>query len=237
MEYEAKEKAYEVSVRIGRNNWESFQILYDGDWKKAIYPDQKDASPHNPHKILGPDDDGNGKNWTVGLNSNDKSGEGVCYQIKLILGDDNTASKVEWVRLGTNSPGVLEASKPSSSAPARYLPYVVGTMNDWGTPSVMSWTADGGYYQYRLTIGSQGWESFQILFNSEWKRCLHPDKKDGCPHSHYQLMGPDSEGDGKNWTIGRHPLDKGGPGATYTIRLNMKGGQEGIARSVDWVRA
>mmetsp|Transcript_13130 Transcript_13130/g.41968 ORF Transcript_13130/g.41968 Transcript_13130/m.41968 type:complete len:987 (-) Transcript_13130:26-2986(-) len=236
MEYQPKEKCYEVSIRVGRNGWESFRILYDGDWKRAIYPDQKDANPHNPHKILGPDDDGSGTNWTIGLNQNDKSAEGVCYQIKLMVSDENAASKVDWVRLGTGTLDVLEASKPTTTGAAKYLPYVVGTMNDWGQPQVMSWAADGGYFQYRLTIGSQGWESFQILFNGEWRRCLHPDKKDGCPHSQYQLMGPDAEGDGKNWTIGKHPLDKGGPGDAYTIRLYMKGGQEGIARSVDWVR-
>lgn len=235
MEYQPKDKAYEVTIRMGRNNWESFQICYDGDRKRSIYPDQKDATPHNSHKILGPDEDGGGKNWTIGLHQNDKSGEGVCFQVKLIVGDDNTASKVEWARLGTGVPDVLEASKPKAAAAAKYMPYVVGTMNDWGEPQVMTWTQDGGYFQYKLTIGNQGWESFQILFNAEWRRCLHPDKKDGCPHSQYQLMGPDTEGDGKNWTIGKHPLDKAGPGSSFTIRLYMKGGQEGIARSVDWV--
>eukprot|EP00415_Alexandrium_ostenfeldii_P000937 UN0937 len=237
MEYTPKERCYEVTIRIGRNNWESFQILYDGDWKKSICPDQKDANPYSPHKILGSDDDSRGKNWTIGLHKDDKSGEGVCFQVKLILSDDGQASKVEWARLGTGVPDVLPASKPKTTGAAKFLPYVVGTMNDWGEPQVMKWTAEGGYYQYRLTIGSQGWESFQILFNGEWRRCMHPDKKDGCPHSAYQLMGPDNEGNGQNWTIGRHPLDKVGPGDSLTIRMYMKGGEEGIARSVDWVRA
>jgi len=236
MTYDPKGKCYEVSVRVGRNGWESFQILYDGDWTKCIYPDKKDACPHEPHKVCGPDEDGSGKNWTVGLHATDKSAEGVCFQIKLMLQDDGIAEKVDWVRLGTNSPDVLPASMAKAKAAPKYLPYIVGTMNNWGEPSVMTWDADGGYFRYRLTVGKQGWESFQILFNGEWRRCLHPDKKDGCPHSHYQLMGPDDEGDGKNWTIGRHPLDKGGEGKTYLIRLFLRGGQEGIPRSVDWVR-
>uniref|UniRef100_A0A7S0B8A8 Carrier domain-containing protein n=1 Tax=Pyrodinium bahamense TaxID=73915 RepID=A0A7S0B8A8_9DINO len=237
MAYDAKERCYQVTVRLGRNNWESFQIIYDEDWKRCVYPDQKDATPHAPHKLLGPDDDNNGKNWTVGLHQNDKGGEGVCFQIKLFEGEGGIASKVDWVRLGTGSPNVLEASKPKATGLTRNTPYVVGTMNNWGEPLAMTWTADGGFFQYRLTIGSQGWESFQILLNGEWRRCLHPDKKDGCPHSQYQLMGPDNDGNGKNWTIGRHPLDQGGPGVTYQIRLFMKGGEEGIPRSVDWVRA
>merc|ERR1712137_759956 len=91
--------------------------------------------------------------------------------------------------------------------------------NNWGDPRSMFHDEAKECYTYDLTLGKKGWESFQILLNGEWKKCLHPDRKDGCPYSKYKLVGPNDEGDQKNWTVGRHPLDRGSAGDRYQIRL------------------
>lgn len=243
MTWEASTKSYGISVQLGINGWESFQILCNDDWEKCIHPDQADGSPHVAHLTRGPDEKGHGLNWTVGKAQQDKGAEGVCYKIKLFQSDSGTADRVEWERLGASEgrsidvvPG-MNISKEESGAGQ---PYLIGTWNDWSTPLKM--THDPGAHCYKVTMkmGKQGWESFQVLLGGQWRRCFAPDRKDGCPHPHsvYEIVGTDTSVHGKNWTVGKHPLDHGGDGVSYQIRLYLK--EKGIDRGnpdkLDWVK-
>lgn len=240
MQWDEGLAVFHATVQLGINGWESFQVLYEGDWKRCLYPEQKDACPHVQHNLLGPDDDGHGQNWTIGKHEQDFGGEGVCYQVRLFLGEGGVADKLEWTRLGntdTNKQGALGARlpQPEASGPlGRRHPYLIGTWNNWGTVVPMVWDDDGQNYRYSLQLGRQGWESFQVLMGGEWKKCLHPDRKDGCPHLPHELIGPDAESHGKNWTVGRHPLDNGAEGATFDVRLHL--GDQQSPERVDWVR-
>jgi len=238
MPWDQERKCYTATMRLGRNGWESFQILCEGDWEQALYPERSDGTPHEPCELLGPDDEGHGKNWTVGKHPNDKGNEGVCFEIRLFLKDDGCAEKVDWVRLssGDERAAALTAAARSRDDASYGMdhPFLVGTWNNWGAAKGMVWDSGNQHYEYRLQMTKQGWESFQILFNGEWKRCLHPDKKDACPYSPHAICGPDEEGNGKNWSVGRHPLDRGGEGVVFLIRLYLN--DDGSAKRVDWVR-
>jgi len=228
MDWDADRRHYRVDLRLGNNGWESFQILYDGEWKKSIYPNKEDASTHDEAvELCGPDDEGHGKNWTVGKHPSDKGSVGVAYTVRLTVGDNGAAEKVDWVR---------SSKIVGKSAEGPDQPFVVGTWNNWGPASAMTLYADSKYYQFGLKMGSKGWESFQILYNGEWKKCLHPNRCDGCPYSQNTLCGPDDgeAAHGKNWTIGRHPLDKGGPGVGFYIRLVLN--DDGSPAEVSWIR-
>eukprot|EP00747_Dinoflagellata_sp_TGD_P152170 gnl/TRDRNA2_/TRDRNA2_177273_c2_seq5.p1 gnl/TRDRNA2_/TRDRNA2_177273_c2~~gnl/TRDRNA2_/TRDRNA2_177273_c2_seq5.p1 ORF type:complete len:715 (-),score=218.59 gnl/TRDRNA2_/TRDRNA2_177273_c2_seq5:146-2125(-) len=233
MIWDKEERVYSFTVKTGKNAWESFQILSDGDYKKRLYPDQKDACPHAPHQLFGPDDFGHGFNWTVGKHANDDGAEGAIYEIKLSLNGDNTPRELDWSRQGVEEPDAPEEG-PDQPLAAADRPYIVGTWNNWGNGTEMVWDSEGKCYTFKLRLGENGWESFQILLNNEWKRCIHPDKKDGCPHGIYNTVGPDDEGTKKNWTVGKHPLDRGAEGIAYRIRLVVK--DNGSPELVDWVR-
>lgn len=221
-------KHYTFEVEIGSNGWESFQILSDGDWKRCLYPQDKDATPHAPSPICGPDDDGHGLNWTVGQHVKDMGGEGVKYQIRLALDATGGAEKLDWIRLGSIVPqhDPAEANRP----------WIIGTWDSWQSKTPMRFDSDLQAWSFRLTVGKNGWESFQILLRGEWKRCLYPDTRDGCPHMEHAICGPEGSevAHGKNWTVGRHPLDEGGKGVAYDIRLFFRSGN--VPERVTWVR-
>jgi len=242
MTYDSSTKGYTYSLRLSANGWESFQILCDGDWNRAIHPDVSDGCPHEPMIVCGPDDEGHGKNFTVGRHQKDGGKEGVCYSISLSIKGDGGPEKVDWKKLdSTDSVAVSLVKEAKANEPKLRLgpsqghPYMVGTWNNWGSPIPMGWVEAEQHYSFDLKLGSSGWDSFQILINGEWRRCVHPDKKDGCPHVQHSVLGPDADGDRKNWTVGKHPLDKGGEGVRYKVRLFLKV-KGGWPEKVDWIR-
>mmetsp|Transcript_30122 Transcript_30122/g.64113 ORF Transcript_30122/g.64113 Transcript_30122/m.64113 type:complete len:1173 (+) Transcript_30122:59-3577(+) len=242
MNYDSASKTYTSAVRLGINGWESFQIVCDGDWNRVVHPDVKDGCPHEPMICCGPDDENHGKNFTIGKHAKDAGKEGMCWMVKLSLRGDGGPEKVEWTKLDAENKDALLLTKEAKSkepklrtGPSQGHPFMVGTWNNWGTPSPMVWSEADSFYSYDLRLGINGWESFQILISGEWRRCVHPDKKDGCPHMQHSVLGPDPEGDKKNWTVGKHPLDKGGEGVRYKVRLFLKV-KGGWPEKVDWIR-
>jgi len=222
MTWNPRNKCYQYNVELGSNGWESFQILSKGDWRRCVYPDTPDGGPHADSTLCGPDDEGHGKNFTIGRHASDRGAEGDRYEVKLFLQADNSPGRVDWVRT------LRGTEVPESNT----TPYIVGTWSGWAADA-MDWNGDGQCYEYEVEVGSAGWESFQILMNREWSRCLHPDRRDGCPHHPHALQGPDDGGHGKNWTIGKHPLDKAAAGSRYLVQLFLRAG--GGPDRVDWV--
>lgn len=100
-------------MTVGSKGWESFQILQGGDWDKTYYPSVKDASPLTKHTLKGPDKQGNGKNWTVGVPPDKTTSErnaaksGDHYRIVVTVDEDSMVTKVDWAQL---APGDLKAS-------------------------------------------------------------------------------------------------------------------------------
>lgn len=80
--------------------------------------------------------------------------------------------------------------------------YIAGSWHSWN-PVVLEW--DGFHYTHNLTVGEDGWESFQILLNNNWANTIHPSVPDAHPLMSYELEGPDNKGHGLNWTIGCPP--------------------------------
>jgi len=108
---------------------------------------------------------------------------------------------------------------------------IAGTWIDWQITD-MKWDPEREGFYYMVRLGKDAWESFQIMIDGHWHLCIHPDCADACPHKAYTLCGPDHDGHGKNWTVGRHALDKGNPGACYEVRVALDGDRKVVA--VDW---
>jgi len=99
MDFDAQANRYTIEMQLGTAR-ESFQILCDGDWDSCLHPDHDDACTHEEHTLCGPDSDGHGKNWTIGVHRDDRAAMGVVYRIVLKVDAQGFAQGVEWERLG-----------------------------------------------------------------------------------------------------------------------------------------
>mmetsp|Transcript_66352 Transcript_66352/g.194190 ORF Transcript_66352/g.194190 Transcript_66352/m.194190 type:complete len:1053 (-) Transcript_66352:57-3215(-) len=113
-------------------------------------------------------------------------------------------------------------------------PIVVGSWDDWTYGEPMAFDEQSRCYSAELQMGSAGRESFQILCDSDWDLCLHPDEDDASAGEQRALCGPDSLGHGKNWTIGLRQEDEPGEGVVY--RITLKVDAAGRAEAVAWER-
>merc|ERR1712176_941570 len=91
---------------------------------------------------------------------------------------------------------------------------VVGTWNDF-KPIEMQW--QNGLFVVPITVGPNGWESFQILLNGSWGKVIYPSIPDASPYEEHTVCGPDQKGHGKNWQIGRYAEDEAAPGKSFAI--------------------
>jgi len=98
----------------------------------------------------------------------------------------------------------------------------------------MEWDSTRQLFHYVVQLGFMEEESFQILVNGDSEKVLYPEWPHGSFHSGDAMRGPDADHRGKQWTIGRHKLDKAEEGASYEVRLRIKA--DGSARHIDWVK-
>mmetsp|Transcript_115663 Transcript_115663/g.327792 ORF Transcript_115663/g.327792 Transcript_115663/m.327792 type:complete len:506 (+) Transcript_115663:103-1620(+) len=141
-----------------------------------------------------------------------------------------------------NAPAVREEEEPLPPEPPGWTPHaagfgprccIAGTWDHWRVQD-MQWDKAGCHYAFNVCLGSKSWESFQILCDGDRNKCLHPDRADASIHTGFDLRGPD-RGDGRHWTIGKHPLDGGFEGAMYKVRLFLDATQQGQPCRLDWV--
>lgn len=107
--------------------------------------------------------------------------------------------------------------------------WIASTWNKF-SPQEMKW--DGSKFYHNFQVGSNGWESFQLLVDGRWEQCVYPSIPDGCPFVKYELRGPNNKGHGKNWTVGRHSQDqiKVGDKVRVTVSVNS----QGLPKEVGW---
>jgi len=114
--------------------------------------------------------------------------------------------------------------------------FIVGTWNDWD-PKEMLWKEETSCFEFPITLGHGGAESFKILLNGpqqtpDWDMCIYPDRKDACPHQAHQLKGPDDGGLDEEWTVGMHPADEASFGDTFNIKLFVT--HDGKPKRITW---
>merc|ERR1719401_303677 len=77
----------------------------------------------------------------------------------------------------------------------------------------MKRASKSGPYTCRLTIGRDGFESFQILIDKNLNQTLYPDAANA-HFSESNILGPDVESDGLSWMI------MGSVGDEYDVSLD-----------------
>mmetsp|Transcript_81928 Transcript_81928/g.227150 ORF Transcript_81928/g.227150 Transcript_81928/m.227150 type:complete len:565 (+) Transcript_81928:108-1802(+) len=208
-----------LEVHLPQDDCE-FQIIRNRDWSQVFHPPSKQAGL-NVTSVLGPDKKCHGLNWLIG------SKAGAVMEIEFQHAPDHKVglSKIHWKEL-RHEP--LSLQSPQTWYTKYFL---VGTWDHWVGKRELTW--NGKSFSICVQLGHKLLESFQILEDGKWDRKLHPSVKRANPHIPHQLMGPEKNGHGRNWTIGAHPEDKAMFGAQYVVRLLVD--ERGL-KGVDWVR-
>lgn len=107
--------------------------------------------------------------------------------------------------------------------------FIAGTWNDF-RPAEMLW--QNGLFVSAVTVGSNGWESFQMLKEGSWSATIYPSVPDAGPFERHLVCGPDNAGHGKNWQIGRFPEEQAGPGSQFAIVATID--KEACVKLVHW---
>mmetsp|Transcript_20799 Transcript_20799/g.65000 ORF Transcript_20799/g.65000 Transcript_20799/m.65000 type:complete len:571 (-) Transcript_20799:148-1860(-) len=211
---------FSVEVLLPRDDCE-FQIVCNKDWSQVFYPSVKKAGLEDTG-VTGPGKGHHGYNWAPRA----KAGTVLQIEFQRAPNEAMGLSRVSWKELRH------ESIQTTSMAKWLYTKYfLVGTWDKWVGKREMTW--NGKSYSICVQMGHKLAESFQILEDGDWHRKLHPNMKRASPHVPHQLVGPEKDGHGRNWTIGAHPADKAAFGAQYVIRLQM--GANG-PQEVDWKR-
>jgi hypothetical protein len=122
-------------------------------------------------------------------------------------------------KVASNDAAAAQLAQPKPKLRDAY--YVVGTWSNFSEPKEMLWSHSQRCWKFKFRLAFST-ESFQILLDGSWDKCLHPGKQiDSCPGTEYALAGPDAKRDcrGLHWTVGSHPSDSGVRGSQYEIRL------------------
>mmetsp|Transcript_52568 Transcript_52568/g.169622 ORF Transcript_52568/g.169622 Transcript_52568/m.169622 type:complete len:496 (-) Transcript_52568:25-1512(-) len=108
--------------------------------------------------------------------------------------------------------------------------WIVGTWSSW-EPQRMKW--HNGAFVCPVVIGSNGWESFQLLVNGSWSAVIYPSAIDASVWGKgWTVCGPDEHSHGKNWQIGKVRVEKTTPGSRFMVIVCLN--RAGAVASVRW---
>eukprot|EP00411_Alexandrium_monilatum_P048337 CAMPEP_0175455450 /NCGR_PEP_ID=MMETSP0095-20121207/65020_1 /TAXON_ID=311494 /ORGANISM="Alexandrium monilatum, Strain CCMP3105" /LENGTH=570 /DNA_ID=CAMNT_0016756211 /DNA_START=28 /DNA_END=1740 /DNA_ORIENTATION=- len=211
---------YSAEVLLPRDGCE-FRIVCNRDWSKVFHPAAKRAGQGDA-KVVGPGKGAHGYNWAIG------SKAGAVVEIEFQRAPDEALraadAHLEPDHVLRAEGGLVVRMGPDGPVPA--VPVLLGAQELVGDVGARA-----------LHVGVQLPAPVAVLQDLEALRepvpQLHPNVKRASPHVPHQLLGPEKDGHGRNWTIGAHPDDKASFGAQYVIRLQVGvGGAEGV----DWKR-
>lgn len=206
---------HSVTAELTRDGGE-FQIVRNQDWKQAYYPFEMGSSRESP--VRGPDELGVGLTWCL------RGKAGDTFKIDFIRKAKNGVISVQvwWRRLSKNK--IYES-------PSRY--FVVGTWDQEVHREEMKWDTSRDCFTLQRDLGEGATESFRILQDGDWCSQLYPSLPDACPHVFHTIKGPNAQGWGRYWTVGKHADDGSLQGAGYEVQLFMKGR---TPKKVEWVK-
>jgi len=145
-----------------------------------------------------------------------------CQKLRMKDGrrphDEVLAARAVGARLREAVVSMLPADPwPEQDKAPSFKLSVVGSWNSF-TPAEMDWR--GGLFTLMVTVGPEGYESFQILLNGKWEKTIYPSIADATPFDAHSILGPDTGGHGMNWRIGKgfpDTVDHAFPGAEFAI--------------------
>ena len=132
---EPQRRCHKFQVMLPSSAPESFQLFVSGDGcGRCLHPDRADASVHEFHRLLGPDDNPQGHGWSIGKHTQDHASMGARYEIMLIFAANGRPDRLEWVRLNP------KAETPVPRAKVRPAPYGGLSMGGFLQAAKPDWT-------------------------------------------------------------------------------------------------
>lgn len=168
-----------------------------------------------------------GDRWQVKLDNNQGEKLLKANNLQPVNGSDPSVAAAGYPQHAAEPPKA--AQQKSAAAGTRHC--IIASWRGW-QPDDMRWDASRSCYTYEVELGQAGVESFQIWVNGDTNACIHPDCRDGSPHSPHKICGPDGRGHGLNWTIGRYQGDQAAPGARYEIMYYVN--NDGSPKEMTW---
>jgi len=235
------DNAYGMTMTLGENRWEEFQIWLDGDPTRVLHPGAekaaKDTACHGPDH-----EDVNHYNWIIdgrkeiefadeydmgsvevyGRESPDLGVPGDQFRIRLKVVGKWRSVTWEKVPRPVRAAGDATPAFPSGSYS------IVGSWNGF-EPVPMTKGPRLGRHYLEVEITQFGGE-FQIVRDNDWGQVLYPSISncgaDGVAKA--KVLGPNSWGHGYNWHIACTP------GERFLIEFNRTIDAEGDKREVCW---
>jgi hypothetical protein len=183
------------------------------DGMQTVYPDI-DAGFGNAQSRVAPIGEfGAGKYWSI------DGKEGDVFLITLYRDPvDCSDISVTWKKTGT---------RPVADVRDRY--FLSGIWNGFTSQGTeMSYDEGMKCYTAEVPIYIIP-TSFNVVVNKNGGKRIHPDKKDCSQIQQHEVKGPDSEGDGFHWLIGKSQADKARQGDTFIVKLELE-----TKRAVTW---
>lgn len=125
--------------------------------------------------------------------------------------------------------GVLDFESYPAGRVKPFKLFVAGSWNDYA-PVEMHWQR--GLFVSAVTIGNEGIESFQLLKNGKWNAAIYPSAPDASLLEEHEICGPNADGHGKNWTIGKYSEEGAEPGKQFAIIAALD--KQATVRLVHW---
>lgn len=213
---------YSLEVTLLRSGGE-FQIVRNADpFNQVICPDEPRADAARPG--YGPDDGSSarGLTWLLGGQI------GEVYKISMSLNASDLQAQVSWTKVReeplTEEMGNI-AKRQRFGVVGSWAGWVRQTQLTWGgiitagLPTQLTLSGAASWQYFFVLIGSDGWESFQLLQDLDWDRVIHPVRAiESAQVPHSIMMSPlDGYTVGLTWTIGA--ADGAAPGDVFMVRV------------------
>jgi len=222
--------AYGLTIVIGENGREYFQIWIDADPRRVLHPGQAGATKQGV--VRGPSASSESGTWLVdvrpqipvayqGVSPRDAGQLGALCRIRLRIA--GKWRMVEWEKIG---PGALEHSTVSSLASY----YVVASWSSWAMEEMVLDESVPGLFGHEVQLPKDGGQ-FVILCNKDWRQAFFPAREEAWGEHANPVLGP-----GERYSERHHWCLGGLEGETFRIefqRTPMFGIDE---RRISWRR-
>eukprot|EP00931_Biecheleriopsis_adriatica_P085263 TRINITY_DN5959_c0_g1_i1.p1 TRINITY_DN5959_c0_g1~~TRINITY_DN5959_c0_g1_i1.p1 ORF type:complete len:350 (+),score=84.67 TRINITY_DN5959_c0_g1_i1:272-1321(+) len=116
---------------------------------------------------------------------------------------------------GISQPGVWPADKKPP-----FKLSIAGSFLDF-VPKDMEW--EEGLFVFPIEVSEDGFDCFQLLQNGSWDQAVYPSIADAGTGDKYEVLGPDSGGQGKSWQIGKDNEATAGSHFVVCVSLDDRG--------------
>jgi len=192
--------SFAFHVVLGETRCEMFQLCVDEDTSMMLYPAVNLASvPRHDREsiiaILGPDDQGHGRNWIID-GRDDEVAEGTVFLVRFKWG--KTRKTIGWEEVSLEEK--LDWHWHHSYS-------VCGSWSGWMLQDLVQLKGHSSSWYGSFEIGVTGEEDFQLVRDHDWQQTIYPADREASKTT-VPVRGPDNLGHGKNWKVRGSPHEK-----------------------------